>query len=46
MVVFGRHDEGANAKVSHSFGDPDASDTLHIDAHVGLGQVIVEREVG
>jgi phage shock protein PspC (stress-responsive transcriptional regulator) len=46
VVVFGRHDEGANAKVSHSFGDPDASDTLHIDAHVGLGQVIVEREVG
>ena len=44
VVVFGAQDDGANAKVSgRSAGTPGASDTLHIDAHVGLGQVVVER---
>lgn len=46
VVVFGRQDDGANAKVSGSFGTTGTSDTLHIDAHVGLGQVVVEREFG
>ena len=44
VVVFGAQDDGANAKVSgRSAGTPGGSDTLHIDAHVGLGQVVVER---
>jgi phage shock protein PspC (stress-responsive transcriptional regulator) len=44
VVVFGAQDDGANAKVSgRSSGTSGASDTLHIDAHVGLGQVVVER---
>ena len=44
VVVFGAQDDGANAQVSgRSAGTPGASDTLHIDAHVGLGQVVVER---
>jgi phage shock protein PspC (stress-responsive transcriptional regulator) len=46
VVVFGLQDDGANAKVSGTFGDTDTSETLHIDAHVGLGQVTVEREDG
>jgi len=46
VVVFGLQDDGANAKVSGSFGDTGTSDTLHIDAHVGLGQVVVERADG
>ena len=47
VVVFGAQDDGANAKVSgRSSGNPGASDTLHIDAHVGLGQVVVERAFG
>jgi phage shock protein PspC (stress-responsive transcriptional regulator) len=46
VVVFGLQDDGTNAEVSGSFGTPGASDTLHIDAHVGLGQVVVERASG
>jgi hypothetical protein len=46
VVVFGLQDDGTNAEVSGSFGAPGASDTLHIDAHVGLGQVVVERAAG
>jgi len=46
VVVFGLQDDGANAKVSGRFGTPGMSDTLTIDAHVGLGQVTVEREDG
>lgn len=46
VVVFGLQDDGTNAKVSGSFGTTGAGDTLHIDAHVGLGQVVVERQFG
>ncbi len=47
VVVFGRQDDGANAKVSGQLRRrTGASDTLHIDAHVGLGQVVVERAFG
>jgi phage shock protein PspC (stress-responsive transcriptional regulator) len=47
VVVFGVQDDGANAKVSgRSVGTSGASDRVHIDAHVGLGQVVVERADG
>ena len=46
VVVFGLQDDGTKAKVSGSFGTTGSSDTLHIDAHVGLGQVVVERQFG
>jgi predicted membrane protein len=43
VVVFGLNDDGTNAKVSGTFNATGADDTVHIDAHVGLGQVVVER---
>ena len=46
VVVFGLQDDGANAKVSGSFDTSGETDILHIDAHVGLGQVVVERGLG
>ena len=42
--VFGIQDDGIDASVDERFGGDDESRTIRIDAHVGLGAVIVERE--
>jgi phage shock protein PspC (stress-responsive transcriptional regulator) len=43
VTVLGRRDEGIDAHVSHSEGGITADRTVTIDAHVGLGDVIVSR---
>lgn len=43
VTVFGRHDEGVDATVrtaSLAFG---SDTTLRVDAHVGLGEIVIER---
>jgi Cell wall-active antibiotics response LiaF, C-terminal len=44
VTVFGRRESGVDADLSASIHAPDSDRTLRIDAHVGLGDVIVERE--
>jgi phage shock protein PspC (stress-responsive transcriptional regulator) len=44
VTVFDRSESGVDADLSASIHAPDSDRTLHIDAHVGLGDVIVERE--
>ena len=45
VTVFGRSESGVDADLSASIHAPASNRTLRIDAHVGLGAVIVEREV-
>lgn len=44
VTVFGRSESGVDADLSRSTGAFGSDRTLRIDAHVGLGDVIVERE--
>jgi phage shock protein PspC (stress-responsive transcriptional regulator) len=44
VTVFGRSESGVDADLSASIHAPRSDRTLRIDAHVGLGDVIVERE--
>jgi phage shock protein PspC (stress-responsive transcriptional regulator) len=44
VTVFGRSESGVDADRSASIHAPGSDQTLRIDAHVGLGDVIVERE--
>ena len=44
VTVFGRSESGVDADLSRSIGAFGSDRTLRIDAHVGLGDVIVERE--
>jgi phage shock protein PspC (stress-responsive transcriptional regulator) len=44
VTVFGRSESGVDADLSASIHAPNSDRTLLIDAHVGLGDVIVERE--
>ena len=44
VTVFGRSESGVDADLSGSIHAPGSDRTLRIDAHVGLGDVIVERE--
>ena len=44
VTVFGRSESGVDADLSASIHAPGSDRTLLIDAHVGLGDVIVERE--
>jgi len=44
VTVFGRSESGVDAELSRSTGTFGSDRTLRIDAHVGLGDVIVERE--
>jgi hypothetical protein len=44
VTVFGRNESGVDADLSGSIRAPRSDRTLHIDAHIGLGDVIVERE--
>ena len=44
VTVFGRSESGVDADLSGSIHAPRSDQTLRIDAHVGLGDVIVERE--
>ena len=44
VTVFGRSESGVDADLSRSTGIFGSDRTLRIDAHVGLGDVIVERE--
>jgi phage shock protein PspC (stress-responsive transcriptional regulator) len=43
VTVFGRSESGVDTDLSESIGVPGSDRTLRIDAHVGLGDVIVER---
>jgi phage shock protein PspC (stress-responsive transcriptional regulator) len=42
VTVFGRSESGVDADLSEKIGVPGSDRTLRIDAHVGLGDVIVE----
>jgi phage shock protein PspC (stress-responsive transcriptional regulator)/predicted membrane protein len=44
VTVFGRNESGVDADLSGSIRAPRSDRTLRIDAHIGLGDVIVERE--
>jgi phage shock protein PspC (stress-responsive transcriptional regulator) len=44
VTVFGRSESGVDADLSRRIGAFGSDRTLRIDAHVGLGDVIVERE--
>jgi phage shock protein PspC (stress-responsive transcriptional regulator) len=44
VTVFGRSESGVDADLSRSIGALGSDRTLRIDAHVGLGDVVVERE--
>lgn len=44
VTVFGRSESGVDADLSASIHAPRSDRTLRIDAHVGLGDVVVERE--
>jgi phage shock protein PspC (stress-responsive transcriptional regulator) len=44
VTVFGRSESGVDADLSESIGVLGSDRTLRIDAHVGLGEVVVERE--
>jgi phage shock protein PspC (stress-responsive transcriptional regulator) len=44
VIVFGRSESGVDAELSRSTIAPESERTLLIDAHVGLGEVVVERE--
>ena len=42
--VFGRSESGVDAELAASIHAPRSDRTLRIDAHVGLGDIVVERE--
>jgi Cell wall-active antibiotics response 4TMS YvqF len=44
VTVFGRSESGVDADLSAKIGAPGSDRTLRIDAHVGLGEVVVKRE--
>jgi phage shock protein PspC (stress-responsive transcriptional regulator) len=44
VTVFGRSESGVDADLSGSIGARGSDRTLRIDAHVGLGEVVVKRE--
>jgi Cell wall-active antibiotics response 4TMS YvqF len=44
VTVFGRSESGVDAELSASIHAPSSDRTLRIDAHVGLGDIVVERE--
>jgi phage shock protein PspC (stress-responsive transcriptional regulator) len=44
VTIFGRSESGVDADLSESIGALGSDPTLRIDAHVGLGEVVVERE--
>ena len=44
VTVFGRSESGVDADLSASIHAPDSDRTLRLDTHVGLGDVVVERE--
>ena len=44
VTVFGRRESGVDADLSESIGTRGSDRTLRIDAHVGLGEVVVRRE--
>ena len=44
VTIFGRSESGVDTDLSRSTGVLGSDRTLQIDAHVGLGDVIVERE--
>jgi predicted membrane protein len=44
VTVFGRSESGVDTDLSRSIGALGSDRTLRIDAHVGLGEVVVERE--
>jgi phage shock protein PspC (stress-responsive transcriptional regulator) len=44
VTVFGRNESGVDADLSERISAPGSDRTLRIDAHVGLGEVVVERE--
>jgi len=43
VTIFGRSESGVDADLSRSIGVLGSDRTLRIDAHVGLGDVVVER---
>jgi phage shock protein PspC (stress-responsive transcriptional regulator) len=43
VTVFGRQDDGIDTRISEVNVPPGATRTVHIDAHVGLGNVVVAR---
>jgi phage shock protein PspC (stress-responsive transcriptional regulator) len=43
VTVFGRSESGVDADLSSSIHAPGSDRTIRIDAHVGLGEVVVER---
>jgi phage shock protein PspC (stress-responsive transcriptional regulator) len=43
VTVFGRRESGVDAEISDSVGVPGADEVVRIDAHVGLGDVVVTR---
>jgi Cell wall-active antibiotics response LiaF, C-terminal len=44
VTAFGRSESGVDAELSASIHAPSSDRTLRVDAHVGLGDVVVERE--
>ena len=44
VTILGRSESGVDAELSRTFDAPGSGRTLRIDAHVGLGDVVVERE--
>ena len=43
VTVFGRRESGVDAEISDSVGVPGSDQVVRIDAHVGLGDVVVAR---
>ena len=43
VTLFGRREDGFDTRISEASIPPGATKTVHIDAHVGLGNVVVAR---
>jgi predicted membrane protein len=44
VTVFGRSESGVDADLSGRISAPGSDRALRIDAHVGLGDIVVEQE--
>jgi phage shock protein PspC (stress-responsive transcriptional regulator) len=45
VTVFGRRDDGFDVRISEVNVPRDATKTVRLDAHIGLGDVVIEREL-